>query len=69
MDDQLRPVEIGVGAPPLHPYQHERETLCEAAKAVTQAKAEFYAGCPIAARLEIMKAISLLSAAMRGEGI
>lgn len=69
MDDQLRPVEIGVGAPPLHPFQHEREALCEVSKIITQAKAEYHANCPIAARLEIYKAISALHAVMRGEAV
>ncbi|WP_374387159.1 hypothetical protein [Brevundimonas sp.] len=70
MDDQLRPVEAGVGAPlDPHPFQHEREALCEVDKIITRARAEYHAGCPIAARLEISRAISALTAVMRGEAV
>ncbi|WP_292229383.1 hypothetical protein [Brevundimonas sp.] len=69
MDDQLRPVEAGVGALPPHPYQHEHDVLCEVSEVVSQAMVEFSAGHHIAARLEVVKATRMLSALVRGEAV
>jgi len=60
MDDQLRPTQ---------PHAHEIDLLTEVADIVRQAKAEYAANCPIAARLEVVKGSRLLDRVLHGEAV
>jgi len=71
MDDQLRPVDGPVSSAAMmaiaQSHQLELNALGSAEDAIIDAMREYRAGCPIAARLETLKAINLLTASMRGE--
>jgi len=51
------------------PHQQEIDLLNQVAEIVRQAKAEYEADCPTAARLEILQAQRLLDRAYSGEAV
>ena len=61
MNEQLRPVDGRHG--------HELDLLTQVAEIVRQARQEFAANCPTAARLEILQAQRLLDRAYSGEAV
>ncbi|MFC5374007.1 hypothetical protein ACFPIF_15695 [Brevundimonas faecalis] len=71
MDEQLRPVDGPVSNAAMmaiaQKHQLELDALGSAEDAMLSAMREFRAGCPIAGRLDTLKAINLLNAALRGE--
>lgn len=72
MDEQLRPVDgpvAGVATMAVARHQHELTALGSAEDAVISAMNEYRAGCPIAGRLDALKAINLLRTLLTGEAI